>query len=121
MSENEEEEAHNKIQKINNKMLQSAEEKDEIIIEITEDKKESVFEQTNESNRIVKTVKEKPNAADTMQDEIHDQRTVSFSQNCYKRGIEAMSISRKDNGPLNAKGYENKQQKIRDDDKTKPN
>ena len=35
------------------------------IIEITEDKKESEFEKTNEINRIVKTVKEK-NAAETM-------------------------------------------------------
>ena len=58
---------------------------------------------------------------DAMQEETQDKRTVAFSQNCYKRGIEAMSMSRKDNGKLNAKGYENKQQKIRDDDKTKPN
>ena len=34
-------------------------------------------------------LKEKQNVSETMKDEIYDQRTVAFSQNCYKRGIEA--------------------------------
>ena len=74
---------------MNNKTLQTAEEKDETIIEITEHKEESEFKQTNESNRTVKKVKEKQNVAGTIQDEMCDQRTVCFSQNCCKLGIEA--------------------------------
>ena len=58
---------------------------------------------------------------DAMQDEMCHQRTVAFSQNCYKRGIEAMNVSRKDNGQLNDKSYKNNEQKIRNDDRTKPN
>ena len=59
------------------------------MIEIAEDKKESASEKTNEINRIVKKAKEKQNAADTMQDWIYDQRTVSLGQSFCKRGIEA--------------------------------
>ena len=44
---------------MSDKRLQSAEEKDEKIIEITEHKKKSAFDQTNESNRILKTIKTK--------------------------------------------------------------
>ena len=82
-NENEDEATLITIAQMNNKMLQSTEEKDETIIEITGDKKESTFEQTNESNRIIKTVKERKNAEDTMKDEMYDQKTVAFSQNCY--------------------------------------
>ena len=45
----------------------------------------------------------------TMQEEMHGKRIVAFSQNCYKRGIEAMNASRKDNGQLSDKAHENKQ------------
>ena len=58
--------------------------------------------------------------ADAMQEEMHDKITVAFSKNCYKRGIEAMNASRKDNSQSSDKRYEIKQQKIRNDDRTKP-
>ena len=66
------------IAQINNKILESAEENVKTMIEIAEDKKESAFDQISKRNRIVKTAKEKKNAADTMQDEIYDPRTVSL-------------------------------------------
>ena len=51
-NENEDEPIHNAIEHMSNKKLQSAEEMDETTIEIADDKKESAFDQTNESNAI---------------------------------------------------------------------
>ena len=58
-NENKDEATSITIAEMSDKTLQSAEEKDKKIIEITEYKKESAFEQTNESNRILKTIKNK--------------------------------------------------------------
>ena len=64
------------------------------IKKIEEDKKETLFEQTNEITSIAKMAKEQQNEVDTMQDEIHDQRTVDFSKVCY----EAMNRSNEKKG-----------------------
>ena len=58
---------------------------------------------------------------DGMEEEMHHKRTVAFIQNCFKREIEAMNGSRKENGQLSDKRYENKQQKIMNCDRNKPN
>ena len=58
---------------MNNKTLKSVEEMDETTIEIVEDKKESAFDQTHQSNRIARKVKEKQKVVEEMQDEMHDQ------------------------------------------------
>ena len=55
-----------------------------------------------------------------MQEEMYDKRIVAFSQNCCKRGIEAMNASRKEKGQFSDKRHDNKQHKIRNDDRTKP-
>ena len=85
--------------------------KDKIIIEIVEDEKEIEFEQKNESDRIVKTEKEKQNAVDVMQDEIHDQRAVDFSQNRCKRGIERKEAARNKIEKMNNKMKQSTEEK----------
>ena len=57
-NENEKEAMCNMIMHMNEKMQQNAEEKYEIMRGIVEHKKESAFDKTNESIRIVKTAKE---------------------------------------------------------------
>ena len=65
-------------------------------------------------------MKEKQKAVKATQEETHEPRTVAHSQHFYKRSIKAINRPGKNNEQLNAKFYE-KQQKIREDDRTKPN
>ena len=68
-SENEEEVAHNKIEHVNNKMLQSIEENDKTIMWSLEEKKKIIFAYPRQSNMIVKLAKETPKVVEATQDE----------------------------------------------------
>ena len=58
-NDNEDEEEHNKVAQMNDKIMKSMEEKDERIIEISEEKKDSAVTHSQESNRIAKIAKGK--------------------------------------------------------------
>ena len=66
--DNELEPMHNMIDQINNNMLQSVEEMDKTIMKIAADKKESIFDQENQSNRIALKAKQKQKVIEATQD-----------------------------------------------------